>query len=76
MAIELMEQIGMAEGSVLTMEVDSGEWRLGAIDNDSGPERFTPERIAEFLLNNSCGEADYRENLTEVVRIPNRSFVH
>ena len=30
------------------------------------PEVYTPERIAEFLLNNSVSEEDYRRNLAEV----------
>jgi hypothetical protein len=33
------------------------------------PELWTKEEIAEFLLNNSVDEADYRENLKEVLAL-------
>ena len=31
------------------------------------PEIYTPERTAEFLLNNSLSEDEYRRNLAEVL---------
>jgi hypothetical protein len=33
------------------------------------PETYAPERIAEFLLNNSLSEDEYRRNLAEVISL-------
>jgi hypothetical protein len=39
------------------------------MDNLPEPEIYTPERLAEFLLNNSLSEEEYRRNLREVISL-------
>ncbi len=61
---EIRVQLRMEVGDPFALIVEDGGIRI-----ESLLESYTPERIAEFLLNNSCNEQDYRENLSEVLKL-------
>ena len=67
---ELRERFGLADGSLLVVEADEDEIRLRPLpDAEFDVEIYTPERIAEFLLNNAVTKADYQGAVEEVRRM-------
>jgi AbrB family looped-hinge helix DNA binding protein len=61
----LRKRFGLTEGSyVLTEEREEGILVRPA--SVVPYERYTPERVAEFLLNNAVGEADYADSVARV----------
>ncbi len=62
---ELRERYGLDDDTLLVVEAGA-EGILLRPEGWPGPEIYTPERIAEFLLNNAIDEADYQEALKEV----------
>jgi len=65
---ELRDQFGLEEGSVLVIEAGDDGIVLRPAD-DAAIELYTPERIAEFLLNNAIGADDYRGAREEVRKL-------
>ncbi len=59
---EMCQQLKMDEGEPFAVSIKDGCIEISPII-----ERFTPERIAEFLMNKSCDEEEYRQNLADVV---------
>jgi len=62
---EMRERFGLTEGSVLLVESDAQGIHLRP-DDDPMSEIYTPERIAEFMLNNVWDAADYAAARAEV----------
>lgn len=65
---ELRERYGIEDGSLLVIEAGAEGIVLRPADWPE-PEVYTPERIAEFLLNNTVGEADYQDAVEEVRKL-------
>jgi bifunctional DNA-binding transcriptional regulator/antitoxin component of YhaV-PrlF toxin-antitoxin module len=65
---ELRERYGFEDGSLLVMEADAEGIVIRPPDWPE-PEIYTPERIAEFLLNNAVSERDYHFAIEEVKRM-------
>jgi uncharacterized protein len=61
----LRERFGMVPGSMVVAE-EREDGILIRRSSDSSVHIYTQEEIAEFLLNNSVDEKDYRENREEV----------
>jgi AbrB family looped-hinge helix DNA binding protein len=61
----LRERFGMIPGSMVVAE-EREDGILIRRSSDSSVHIYTQEEIAEFLLNNSVDEKDYRENREEV----------
>lgn len=62
---DLRERYGIEDGSLLVIEAGAG----GIVLRPAGwpePEIYTPERIAEFLLNNAVDAEDYQGAVEEV----------
>jgi bifunctional DNA-binding transcriptional regulator/antitoxin component of YhaV-PrlF toxin-antitoxin module len=62
---ELRERYGIEDGSLLLIEAGAE----GIMLRPAGwpePEVYTPERIAEFLLNNAVNAEDYQAAVEEV----------
>jgi bifunctional DNA-binding transcriptional regulator/antitoxin component of YhaV-PrlF toxin-antitoxin module len=65
---DLRERYGIEDGSLLLIEAGAE----GIMLRPAGwpePEVYTPERIAEFLLNNAVDDDDYREAIEEVKKL-------
>lgn len=59
---EIRERVGLAEGSLLILEVhDEGILIRPAIATPMKPEEYSARRTAEFLLNNAIDAADYAD---------------
>ena len=65
---ELRERYGFEEGSLLVMEAEAEGIVLRRADWPD-PEIYTPERIAEFLLNSAISEGEYHAAIEEVKRM-------
>jgi len=65
---DIRDRFGLAEGSVLVVETDEHGIHLRPGENPM-IEIYTPERIAEFHLNNAYDDADYAWALDEVRRM-------
>ncbi len=65
---DLRERYGFEDGSLLVMEAGADGIVLRPADWPE-PEVYTPERIAEFLLNNAVSERDYQAAIEEVKRM-------
>jgi bifunctional DNA-binding transcriptional regulator/antitoxin component of YhaV-PrlF toxin-antitoxin module len=65
---ELRERYGFEDGSLLVMEADAEGIVLRPTDWPE-PEIYTPERIAEFLLNGAVNESEYRAAIEKVKRM-------
>ena len=65
---DLRERYGLEDGSLLVMEADAEGIVLRPADWPE-PEVYTPERIAEFLLNNAVSERDYQAAIEEVKKM-------
>lgn len=65
---DLRERYGFEDGSLLVMEAEAEGIVLRPADWPE-PEIYTPERIAEFLLNNAVSESDYQAAIEEVRRM-------
>jgi AbrB family looped-hinge helix DNA binding protein len=64
----LRRRLGLAEGSeVIVQETDEGILIRPAMT--IALELYSPERRAEFLLNNAVGEDDYAQAREEVLRL-------
>lgn len=65
---EVRDRFGLDDGALLAIEVDADAIVLRPIPIASAlePENYTPERIAEFLLNNSIDAEDYTRAIEEV----------
>jgi len=64
----LRKRFGITEGSfVVAEERDDGILIRPAVVMPF--ERYTPERVAEFLLNNAVDAADYADSVAEVRRM-------
>ena len=64
----LRRRLGLAEGSeVIVQETDEGILIRPAMT--IALELYSPERRAEFLLNNPVGEDDYAQAREEVLRL-------
>jgi bifunctional DNA-binding transcriptional regulator/antitoxin component of YhaV-PrlF toxin-antitoxin module len=64
---DLRERYGIEDGSLLLIEAGAE----GILLRPTGwpePEVYTPERIAEFLLNNAVDD-DYQEAIEEVKKL-------
>jgi bifunctional DNA-binding transcriptional regulator/antitoxin component of YhaV-PrlF toxin-antitoxin module len=62
----LRRQFGLKAGAYVVAE----EHPEGILLRPAPPvEEYTPERIAEFLLNNACSKADYERALAEARRL-------
>jgi AbrB family looped-hinge helix DNA binding protein len=65
---DLRERFGIKDGSLLVIEAGAD----GILLRPEGwpdPEVYTPERIAEFLLNNAVDEEDYQRAIKEVLEL-------
>lgn len=60
------EMLGLEEGSFLIVEVCDGMMHLKPARIAPEIEIYTPERIAEFLLNNAIDWEDYQRARNEV----------
>ncbi len=65
---ELRERYGIEDGSLLVIEAGVEGIVLRPADWPE-PEVYTPERIAEFLLNNAVGDEDYTGAVEEVKKL-------
>ena len=65
---ELRERYGFEDGSLLVMEAEAEGIILRPTDGPE-PEIYTPERIAEFLLNSAVSEGEYLAAIEEVKRM-------
>jgi bifunctional DNA-binding transcriptional regulator/antitoxin component of YhaV-PrlF toxin-antitoxin module len=65
---ELRERYGFEDGSLLVIEAGPEGIVLRPPDWPE-VEVYTPERIAEFLLNNAVSERDYRAAIEEVIKM-------
>ena len=65
---DLRERYGLEDGSLLVMEAGTEGIVLRRVD---GPdtEVYTPECIAEFLLNNAVSERDYQAAIEDVIKM-------
>jgi bifunctional DNA-binding transcriptional regulator/antitoxin component of YhaV-PrlF toxin-antitoxin module len=65
---DLRERYGIEDGSLLLIEAGAEGIMLrpaGLLE----PEVYTPERIAEFLLNNAVDDDDYQGAVEEVKKL-------
>jgi AbrB family looped-hinge helix DNA binding protein len=62
---ELRERYGIEDGSLIVIEAGPEGITLRPADLPD-VEVYTPERIAEFLLNNAVSDEDYRRAIEEV----------
>jgi bifunctional DNA-binding transcriptional regulator/antitoxin component of YhaV-PrlF toxin-antitoxin module len=65
---DLRERYGIEDGALLTIEAGPDGIVLRPTDLPE-VEIYTPERIAEFLLNNAVSERDYQAAVQEVKRM-------
>ena len=65
---DLRERYGIEEGSLLVIEAGAEGIMLRPADWPE-PEVYTPQRIAEFLLNNAISEEDYQRAVEEVWKL-------
>lgn len=65
---DLRERYGFKDGSLLIVEAGTEGIVLRPADGPE-PEVYTPERIAEFLLNNAVSERDYQAAIDEVIKM-------
>jgi bifunctional DNA-binding transcriptional regulator/antitoxin component of YhaV-PrlF toxin-antitoxin module len=65
---DLRERYGIEDGSLLLIEAGAEGIMLRPA-GWSEPEVYTPERIAEFLLNNAVGDEDYKRAVEEVKKL-------
>ena len=65
---DLRERYGLEDGSLLVMEAGTEGIVLRRVDGPD-PEVYTPERIAEFLLNNAVSERDYQAAIEDVIKM-------
>ena len=68
---QVRDQLGLCEGSLVLVGVEGGAVVIRpavAVPRDD-LEEYTPERRAEFLLNNAVGPADYAWARREVERL-------
>lgn len=63
--VAMREHFGIDEDALVTIEAGDDGIVLRPADWPQ-PETYTPERIAEFLLNNAIDEADYAWAVAEV----------
>ena len=61
---EIYRQLRMEPGDPFSLRVDEGTLTISSLI-----EIYTPERQAEFLLNNSLSSDEYRQNLREVLNL-------
>ena len=64
----MRKSLGLTEGSLVIAEQDNGTIVIRPTD-DMPVEIWTPERKAEFLLNNSLDAEDYAQNVEEVKKM-------
>jgi bifunctional DNA-binding transcriptional regulator/antitoxin component of YhaV-PrlF toxin-antitoxin module len=62
------ERYGLEDGSLLVVEAGTEGIVLRRVDGPD-PEVYTPERIAEFLLNNAVSERDYQAAIEDVIKM-------
>ena len=65
---DLRERYGLEDGSLFVVEAGTEGIVLRRVDGPD-PEVYTPERIAEFLLNNAVSERDYQAAIEEVIKM-------
>ena len=65
---DLRERYGLEDGSLLVVEAGTEGIVLRRVDGPD-PEVYTPERIAEFLLNNAVSERDYQAAIEDVIKM-------
>ena len=65
---ELRERFGLADGSLVVVEAGEGGIILRPLDAFE-MEIYTPERKAEFFLNNAIDAAEYEWAMGEVRRM-------
>jgi AbrB family looped-hinge helix DNA binding protein len=65
---DLRERYGFEDGSLLVLEAEAEGIVLRPADWPE-PEIYTPERIAEFLLNSAVSEDEYLAAIEEVRRM-------
>lgn len=65
---DLRERFGLEEGTRVVAEATEDGILIRAA-SDSDVEIYTPERIAEFLLNNTFDRDDYMHARAEVIRL-------
>lgn len=63
------EMLGLEEGSFLIAEVCDGTMHLKPARIAPEVETYTPERIAQFLLNNAIGREEYERACKEVRKL-------
>ncbi|MFU8858593.1 MAG: AbrB/MazE/SpoVT family DNA-binding domain-containing protein [Deferrisomatales bacterium] len=64
----LLQRYGLREGSLLILEEGPRGLTLRRVEEDL-VETYTPERKAEFLLQNAADDEDYEEAVAEVRRM-------
>lgn len=64
----MRKNLGLTEGSLVIAQQDDNSIVIRPAP-DMEIEIYTPERIAEFLLNNSIDAADYAQNVEEVKKM-------
>jgi bifunctional DNA-binding transcriptional regulator/antitoxin component of YhaV-PrlF toxin-antitoxin module len=65
---DLRARYGIEDGTLLLIEGGTVGIVLRPVDWPE-PEDYTPERIAEFLLNNAIDEEDYQAAIEEVEKL-------
>jgi bifunctional DNA-binding transcriptional regulator/antitoxin component of YhaV-PrlF toxin-antitoxin module len=65
---DFRERYGFEDGAFVVVIAASEGLVLRPADGPE-PEIYTPERIAEFLLNNAVSERDYRAAVAEVIKM-------
>jgi AbrB family looped-hinge helix DNA binding protein len=63
---DLRERFGLEDGSTVSLEAGEDGIVLRPVDELPEVEVYTPERIAEFLLNNVVTEEEYAAAVAEV----------
>jgi AbrB family looped-hinge helix DNA binding protein len=63
------EMLGLEEGSFLVAEIRDGSMHLMPAMIAPEIELYTPERIAEFLLNNAIGREEYERAREEARKL-------
>ena len=67
---DLRERYGFEDGALLVVEAGSvGILLRPASEPEPEPEIYTPERIAEFLLNNAVSRKEYEAAIQEVIKM-------
>ena len=63
----IRKQLGLYDGKTLQVEVRDGSVQLRPISSGPEVEIYTPERLAEFFLNNVMSKDGYEEARQDVL---------